>query len=415
MEMKACEIIHVRGEQEIIPIAIGKLQEYIISEEYRGYDPFDGLMSPILRLPILRSNKPIRLVAQQVLKRVPVNIRQLIGIGKGLNPVTLGLSIQAFTYLAQVFEEKKGFYLTEIKKCLEYLKELRSPGYSNVCWGYDFDWEARYIKIPAFTPTVVATGIIANALYEYYLSFRDEEAKGLILSAANFVEHDLNRTPEGDKFCFSYSPKDNQMVYNATMKGARILSHAYAISGERKYIETAKRTVEFVVSYQNEDGSWYYSFQDARRWIDNFHTAYVLDCMKDYCGITDDDVVRASLARGLKFYEERFFMDNGIPKYYHDRTYPVDTTAAAQSLLTLCRFGRIDVARKIAEWMIINMQDTSGYFYYQKTSSYTNRISYMRWSNAWMFVGLTYLLTKLKCIDVQDVPSREKFYFSKKN
>lgn len=404
-----------KGNQELILKALERLEAYIISEGYRGYDPFDGLMSPILHLPFLRSSKPVRFVTQQVLKRVPFNVRPLIGIRKGLNPVTLGLCIQSFTYLAEVFREKKDFYLMEIRKCLKYLKELRSPGYSNACWGYDFDWEARYAKIPAFAPTVVATGIIENALYEYYLSFRDEEAKDLILSAAEFVEHDLNRTHKGDGFCFSYSPNDNQIVFNATMKGARILSHAYAISRDGKYAETAERTVRFVVDHQNEDGSWYYSFQDARRWIDNFHTAYVLDCMKDYCDVVADDVTQACLARGLKFYEESFFTDDGVTKYYHDSVYPVDSTAAAQSLLTLCRFGGIDAAQRTAEWMIVNMQDPSGYFYYQKMRFLTNRISYMRWSNAWMFAGLTYLLTKLKCVDVHDMPSHEKFDISQKN
>ena len=42
---------------------------------------------------------------------------------------------------------------------------------------------------------------------------------------------------------------------------------------------------------------------------------------------------------------------------------------------------------------IRHMQDPSGYFYYQKHRFYTNKISYMRWSNAFMFNALSlYLL-----------------------
>ena len=54
------------------------------------------------------------------------------------------------------------------------------------------------------------------------------------------------------------------------------------------------------------------------------------------------------------------------------------------------------MAKKIAQWAIENMQDKEGYFYYQKTKWYTNRISYIRWSQAWMFYGLALLLAAQK-------------------
>ena len=37
------------------------------------------------------------------------------------------------------------------------------------------------------------------------------------------------------------------------------------------------------------------------------------------------------------------------------------------------------------------MQSPQGYFYYQKRRCYTNRISYMRWSQAWMFYAISLL------------------------
>lgn len=48
---------------------------------------------------------------------------------------------------------------------------------------------------------------------------------------------------------------------------------------------------------------------------------------------------------------------------------------------------------KIAKWAINNMQDNKGYFYYQKTRWYTNKIPYMRWSQAWMFYALAQFLS----------------------
>ena len=376
--------------------AIEKLENHIISEEYRGYDPYDGLMSPIFKLPILKSNKIIRFAFQQVFRRIPFNLRPILGIRKGLNPVTLGLFIQACTYLSKVFVDYSDFYLSQIDYCVHELAKLRSLSYSGACWGYDFDWEARYAKIPAFMPTVVATGIIENGLYEYYCHFKDDRAKELILSAAEFVVSDLNRSYDGGTFCFSYSPNDSQKVYNATMKGARILSHAYAISSDAKYIEEARKTVKFVIDHQNENGSWYYSSGDARKWIDNIHTGYVLDCLRAYCDISYDADARACFDRGLEFYVKTFFNDDGTPKYYDNDTYPIDSTAIAQSILTLAQFGFSDLGLKASAWAVANMQSDKGHFYYQKNRMFVNKVPYMRWSNAWMFAALAFMLLKLQ-------------------
>lgn len=371
------------------------LQQHIISEGYRGYDPFDGLMSPIFRMPVLRSHKLIRLVFQQVFKRSPLNLRRLFRIQKGLNPVTVGLCIQAFTYLSQVFIEREELFTGEIDRCLEKLTELRSSGFSGACWGYDFDWEARYARIPAYTPTVVATGIIENALYEYYVHSHDERAKDLILSAAEFVVHDLNRTWEGDTFCFSYSPADRQRVYNASMKGARILSHAYLISKEQSHLELAEQAVRFVINHQNPDGSWSYSYGDDRTWADNFHTAYVLESLKAcYDAMNESSILRA-FNLGLNYYVKNFFTVDGIPKYYSNAVYPIDSTSVAQSIFTLTHFGHMPLASQVTAWTIANMQSHLGYFYYQRNKSFANKSDYMRWSNAPMFVALSYLAFSL--------------------
>ena len=42
--------------------------------------------------------------------------------------------------------------------------------------------------------------------------------------------------------------------------------------------------------------------------------------------------------------------------------------------------------------LIDNMQGADGSFYFRKFKWYTNRTSFMRWSNAWMFAALSYLL-----------------------
>ncbi len=141
-----------------------KLKSYIERENYLGFDPYDGLKSPFFKLPFFKNNKLVRFGMQQVVKRLPFSIRPLLLIKKGYNPVTLGLAIQAYAYLYHAELDKKNEHLEKINFLVDELKKLVPEGFSGACWGYDFDWEARYAKIPAYQPTVVATGIITNAV-----------------------------------------------------------------------------------------------------------------------------------------------------------------------------------------------------------------------------------------------------------
>ena len=105
------------------------------------------------------------------------------------------------------------------------MENFKSKGFQGYCWGYDFDWESRFSKINAFQPTVVATGIITNALFVCYEKTKISKAKSLLIDSTGFIINDLNRTYDNDNnICFSYSPNDNQQVLNASMKG---LEHSH--------------------------------------------------------------------------------------------------------------------------------------------------------------------------------------------
>src|SRR5262249_11388747 len=138
-------------------------------------------------------------------------------------------------------------------------------------------------------------------------------------------------------------------------------------------------------------------------WSDNFHTAYILTSLSR---ITDAlvkgrkdiaigaiDGLEGSLRRGYDFWRERFFLENGWPKYFPERLYPADAHSAATAIVALVELrGRIPgtmiLAEQIAEWAIENLRDENGSFHYQRWRFHTNRIPYMRWSQAWMAYAL---------------------------
>ena len=369
-----------------------KLEHYARARQYKGYDPYDALRSPLFNLPILRSNNLIRSGTQQLVKRFPLNLRPLLLVRKGLNPVTLGLFIQGYAYLSVVHPENKQDYYQLIHELTNRLEALIPKRYSGACWGVDFDQESGQATIPAYQPTVVATGDVSNALYHAWKITGIRRLKKLILSASDFVSKDLNRTYSDNSFCFSSSPSDTQQVFSASMKGVRLLSQAYSITQNYRLKQEADLAVRFVMNHQREDGSWDYSLAEKGVRANNYHMGSLLDCLDDYIEYCNAASNEEHLDLGYQFYKEHFIKTDGRPALFSDNAYPADSRSAAQSILTLTRFGDHELAEKTAHWMIRNMQVDNGSFYYRKFKKYTIKTPFMTWSNAWMFAGLSYLI-----------------------
>jgi hypothetical protein len=128
--------------------------------------------------------------------------------------------------------------------------------------------------------------------------------------------------------------------------------------------------MDYSCSRQLQNGAWYYGESPDRHWIDNFHTGYNLDSLKCYIESTGDKAFQGNLERGFKYYVGHFFEPDGTPKYYHNKTYPIDMQCAAQAIETLTHFSDHDksampLAQKVARWTIDHMQDETGYFYYR--------------------------------------------------
>ena len=103
-----------------------------------------------------------------------------------------------------------------------------------------------------------------------------------------------------------------------------------------------------------------------------------------------------SIEKGFKYYIDNFFLSDGTPKYYHNKTYPIDIHCPGQLFVNLSVNSKFkehhDLAHSVFSWVTKNMQAPKGYFYYQLKEGVSSKISYMRWSNAFMFNALSYLL-----------------------
>lgn len=390
-----------------------KLKQYCEREDFKGWDPYDGLNSKIFQaLPFLKHSALCRLVVIQGFKRCPINLRPLALVPKEHNAKGIGLFLQGYCNLYKLVKAgphlathfgSEGVLAIRIRHLADLLLTLRSQGeYSGACWGYNFDWQARRLFLfPRYTPTVVATYFCATALMEAYEITKEQRYLDVALSSADFVAKDLHRTPYKDGFLFSYSPlHGNDTVFNASLLGAALLSHAYRYTGKAEYRDLARQTVQACCQGQESDGSWVYGLLPVQGWKDSFHTGYNLDALIAYQTFTGDTTFAENIERGFDYYIANFFEEDGTPKYYHDRTYPIDIHCPGQLLVTLARLGKYDVYETLADKVmgrtISDMQDKKGYFYYQMKPGLSSKISYMRWSNAFMFCAMSYYMLHRK-------------------
>lgn len=371
-----------------------KLKIYCEKEEFKGWDPFDGLNSQLFNTFPTKRLRFIRLAWLQLFKRSPINFRKITATPKGYNAKGLGLFLTGYCNLYKVNPQDET--KRKIQFLIGKLFELENTDYSGSCWGYNFDWQARAFFQPKNTPTVVATTFIGYALLDAYEITNDQRLLDKARSACDFILKDLNRTYEGETFAFSYSPLDRTQVFNATLLACRLLSRVFSFTGESNLIEEAKKGVAYCCNHQHDDGSWAYSTLPYHQWIDSFHTGYNLEGIAEYQKYSGDNTFIENLEKGTSFYLNNFFLPDGMPKYYYNSTFPIDIHSPAQLLVTLARTDNFkkhkEVAEKVTQWTIKNMQSDKGYFYYQKKIFWTSKIPYIRWSQAWMFYALSFYL-----------------------
>ena len=390
-----------------------KLKQYCESEHYKGWDPYDGLNSKVFQaLPFFKKSALCRLVVIQGFKRCPVNLRRIACVPKEHNAKGVGLFVQGYCNLVRLVRERpelarelgsEAELTAKLREVADLLLTLQSKGdYHGACWGYNFDWQARRLFLfPKGTPTVVATNFCTTALMEAYEVTGERRYLDVALTAAEFVKEDLHRHACDEGFLFSYSKlPGNDTVYNASLLGSRLLSYCYKYTGNEEYRELAEASVKACCLGQREDGVWVYGLLPVQGWVDSFHTGYNLDGLIAYEELTGDGKYHEYIVKGFRYYIEHFFEPDGTPKYYDNQMYPIDIHCPGQLFVTLSRLHKFEefrpLAEKVLDWTLRNMQDRRGYFYYQLKKGLSSKISYMRWSNAFMFCAMSYYLLESK-------------------
>ena len=376
--------------------SIKKLEKWVEDHGYKGYEPFDGLSSYLK--PLTFNNLFLERLLQQLVRQSPINLRPILGMKS--KESTKGRGYMAWGYLEMFKATGEQGYKAKIVECLDWLDKNKAPGYENHSWGNHFDFSSRGGKLLKLEPIIVWTSLIGQVFLDAYKTLKDKYYIDIAASICKWILN-LPREKTDTGSCLSYVALGQSSIHNSNMLGAAMLARAGKILKNNEMIKVAKDAMKYSCSRQLPNGAWWYGEADNLHWIDNFHTGYNLDSLKCYIENTGDKDYEKKLRKGFNFFKNNFFEDSGRPKYYHDRTYPVDSQCISQAIETLINFSNYDkesleLGLKVANWAIDNMQNKRGYFYYrQYPIGIKAKTPMMHWAQATTYKGLALLYSKL--------------------
>lgn len=170
------------------------------TEQFAGYDPFDGLNSSwFKRLPISKDST-LGLAWIQLFKRSPINLRPWLGVPKARNPKGVALFILGLIEEYQV--TKDPALLTEAEQLAQWLVTQRCDEqiWHGACWGYHFDWKARAFFVPKGKPNVITTVYVSRALHQLGQLTGRADWVDLALRSGDFIAGHLLTQNESGEF-----------------------------------------------------------------------------------------------------------------------------------------------------------------------------------------------------------------------
>ena len=292
-------------------------------------------------------------------------------------------------------------------KAAEILPEIGANAIhtpSGIGWGYPYTWVTGRAVYPPGTPFITVTHYCFDAFLAMAKITGEQTYMDTAARIARFAANDLNETAiSGDETAVSYSPIDNSQVINASTYRAALLLKGFKLFGIREYKEKAIKNINFVLNWQQADGSWYYAVYET--FIDHFHTCFVLkNLYKAYLILKDEKILKA-VKKGYEFYRGFLFRKDHTPIHFSKKIHPkfrkIEMYDYAEGialgpLLNPDIDGALDFSLQLAQHLINTFQLKEGYFVTRVTMLNTrNKVPYLRWPQAQLFYALTELLLSL--------------------
>jgi len=308
-----------------------------------------------------------------------------------------------FALLAQITQKEEHYQ--KAVHFLEVLKTSRSPGFKRYCWGYPFDWVTREGTIPANTPFITTLPYVYEAFeYVYAIDKNDQWFEILHSIAEHSVQDIADFEIYPGVYSCGYGPYDDRGgVINASAYRAFLLTAASKQLSNKNYFEVAKGNINFIIQSQQENGSWPYSIDGTRDFVDHFHTCFVLKALAKIDQLVSHDGCKKAIKNGVKYYLKNLLDDERLPKPFSKAprltVYRRELYDYAECI-NLCvllkdRFEELDkVLNTVLEDLFTRWQKPDGSFRSRKLFLGWDNVPMHRWAQSQLFRSLCVLLYK---------------------
>lgn len=390
--------------------AIEKFVEWQEGNGFFSYDQYDFWSAPygILSKSIYYRNKAlgIPLVAPVFAADLLFPASRKIFSHKKRFPIADAHFILAYLNLYSYTSCTQ--HLDKAKEIAEDLLKSSVDGYSGYCWGYPFDWMTTRGLWKGGVPLITSTGYCFEAFLALFKVTKEPGYLDIAHSIFHFALTDLKDTVVGDGVSSSsYSPIDASQIINANAYRAFVLVEGYALFKTEAAIEKATANIKFILTNQQDDGSWLYSVNDKRdHFVDNFHTCFVLKNLIKINRILKSERIGLAIKKGFHFYKWHLLDKNRAPlpfaKLSRINIVRRELYDYAEGL-SLCLDMQAmdleagDVACKQVTEVVTKYQKKDGSFITRTNIFHLqNRVPYLRWPQAQLFFALTNYLHKYK-------------------
>jgi hypothetical protein len=208
-----------------------------------------------------------------------------------------------FAFLAK--QHQKDEYYQRAVHFLDVRLETRCPDFETYGWGYPFDWQTRHGVLKKDTPMITTLPYVYEAFSDVYALDQQEKWVPILRSIAEHAAtcyRDLEIAPGTTSCAYTPAPDDGCQVVNASAYRAFLLTKAGIELSEQRYLDIARGNLNYVLASQNPDGSWYYSTEGERDFVDHFHTCFVLKALAKIEALTGSAECRDAIERGVQYY-----------------------------------------------------------------------------------------------------------------
>lgn len=387
---------------QLIPEITNNCLKYIEKEKFRSYDPFDALTNPLINFLTSGSNI-LRRIAIQINSRSPLDLHWS-GMQKKIHTKTVSDLLLYYSIRKRseiVVDNIADPDTAKIKSLFNTLLDLKIAGI--FAWGLNFPYTSRFINADSDAPNLYNT-VNSGISICHSLNKLDTETKSHALVVLKGIVAYMNSTmwtiDERGQGWYQYYPGQKYPTYNVNALALYFLVLLQKTTGLDDHdLEVRSQTLKkLICEEQQNDGSWIYARSDHGKWIDGFHTGFILESVayvhKEGKGSPQ---LADALMRGVDYYIKNFFTEESYVKYFSNSSkYPMDAQNYAQAIETLSLLGLWGIFQKdsLLKDIISNanhsLYNEKGYFNYRKTRYFTYKTPYFRWSVTPMIIALEY-------------------------